>query len=144
MRTAPLRAALALVLALPACVVYDSDVVTPAPTYANNPPYIDWAEASCGWDGYVRDNVWVFEAGVSDWDGAGDIVAVVADVYDTWDGRWIDGFELAWDPAYGTWYSDWLGSTTYLDCGYPDYVVDFTAFDRFDDADVVSVAPGYF
>jgi hypothetical protein len=80
MRNAPLRAALALVLAQPSCVVYDSDVATQAPTYANNPPYIDWAEASCGWDAYVRDNVWVFAAGVQDWDGAGDLVAVLADV----------------------------------------------------------------
>jgi len=125
-------------LVLPACVVYDNDA-GPARGASNAAPYIEWADAVCGWDGGYRDFVWSFEAGVSDWDG--DVVTVVADVYDTWDGRWVDGFELAWDPAVGTWYSDWIGGLTALDCGYPDYVVDFTAIDSMNAQDVVTVYP---
>jgi hypothetical protein len=129
-------------LSLPACVVYDNDVGGGGRAPANAGPFIEWADAACGWDDGYRDFVWTFEAEVTDWDG--DVVTVVADVYDTWDGRWVDGFELGWDPGYGTWFSDWIGGLTALDCGYPDYVVDFTAIDGRDAQDVVTVYPVVF
>ncbi len=143
----PLAPFLAVALTvLPACVVYDSDPAGPvADTYVdagNYAPFIDWADAACGWDPVYYDFVWTFDADVDDWDGLGDVVAVYADVYDTWTGQWQDGFELAPVDGY-TWSSAWVGGSTYLDCGYPDYVVDFTAVDSWEATDLVSVYPGY-
>lgn len=139
MRLAPLVAAL---LAAPACIVYDADGPAPRGGPVNSAPFFTYADAACGWDDYYRDDVWFFEADVDDYDGSIDVVAVYADVYDTWTGAWVDGFELY--PESGITYSSaWVGSSTYLTCGYPDYVVDFTAYDTFDATDVTSVYPGY-
>jgi hypothetical protein len=131
---------LALIPLLSACYVdvYDPG---PAPGPQNAAPYISWADAGCWWDPQSRDYVWSFEAEANDADGVYDVVEVYADVYDTANGVWQDGFVL-WDssdPAY--WYSDWYGSSTYLWCDYPGYVVDITAVDSFGDAAIVSVNP---
>ncbi|MBN1336136.1 MAG: hypothetical protein JXB39_09260 [Deltaproteobacteria bacterium] len=120
------------------CIVYDSDVRDPPPP--NQPPYIAWAEAGCYWDGYGGDYVWYFEADVDDPNGAGDVIAVYADVYDDWSGEWIDGFELYWYDGI-TWFSDWWESSTWLDCYYAYNVVEFTAYDYFEAVDVVDVYP---
>jgi hypothetical protein len=136
MRALPMAAA---ALALPACY-YVHDDGPPAPV--DTAPYITYADAGCYWDDYYRDYVWYFDVDVEDVEGAKDVVAVYADVYDEWDGSWVDGFDLYYEGGV-TWYSAWVGHTTYLDCGYPDYVVDITAVDSWNDADVVSVYPAY-
>lgn len=132
-RAALLFAALA---ALPGCLVY-TDNPKPVGNYA---PYITYADAGCYPDDYYHDFVWYFDADVEDADGANDVAAVYADVYDSWSGEWQDGFELY--PEGGvTWYSAWVGSSTYLDCTYPDYEVDITAEDIYGAIDVVTVIP---
>ena len=123
-------------LLLTACFVYGDDV----PSHYNSPPEITYADAGCYWDEYEYDDVWYFEADVDDYDGWDDVVAVYADVYDLRTDEWVDGFDLYPEGKY-TWYSDWLGSSTYLYCGYPDYVVDFTAVDTLEDTDVIQVYP---
>lgn len=129
-------AALAAFATLSGCFVYaDTPHSTP-----NAAPAIVYADAGCYPDDYYHDFVWYFDADVEDWDGANDVSEVYADVYDDWTGEWIDGFELF--PEGGViWYSSWVGNSTYLDCTYTGYVVDFTAFDIFGASDVVSVYP---
>lgn len=131
-------AALTALVPLAGCFVYTDD---PGPHPAPNAaPYFDYADAWCEPDGYYHDFVWAFEADVLDPDGANDVAEVYVDVYDTWDGAWVDGFPL--DPIGGvTWYSAWVGSSTYLDCTYPDYEVDFVAVDIFGAEDIVTVVP---
>jgi hypothetical protein len=138
LRTSSL-AALAVAL-LPGCYVEYDDGPPPPP--ANSPPVITYADAGCEWDDYYQDYVWFFEADADDADGPGDVAAVTADVYDEADDSWVDGFDLY--PEEGiTWYSAWVGSSTYLECGYPGYSIDLTAFDSFQDTDVVTVVPAY-
>ncbi|MDP2306332.1 MAG: hypothetical protein Q8P18_09925 [Pseudomonadota bacterium] len=131
----PLLASLAAT-ALSGCFVYTDDP-KPAPNLA---PAIIYADAGCYPDDYYHDFVWYFDADVEDYDGSNDVYEVFVDVYDDWSGEWIDGFDLL--PEEGvTWYSAWVGSSTYLDCAYSGYVVDFTAVDIFGATDVVSVYP---
>lgn len=135
--TAPLLSLLSLVSLLASgCIVY-TDPPLPEP---NRAPELAYADAGCYWDYSYGDYVWYFDADATDPNGAGDVIAVYADVYDDYTGEWIDGFDLL--PEEGiTWYSAWVGSTTFLDCSQPIYVVDITAVDRGDLADVVTVAP---
>jgi hypothetical protein len=133
-RLAPLAFALAV---LPGCFVYADE---PARPPLNASPLITYADAGCEPDDYYHDFVWYFDADVDDADGPADVDQVYVDVYDSYDGTWVDGFDLYPDQGI-TWYSDWVGSSTYLDCTYPDYVVDFTAVDIFGATDVVSVDP---
>ncbi|MCK6506409.1 hypothetical protein L6R53_24050 [Myxococcota bacterium] len=121
------------------CIVYE-DPGPPAPGPGNYAPFVEWADAGCYWDGYYADHIWYFEADVTDPDGALDVVAVYADVYDS-RGEWVDSFELfpTQDPVY--WFSDWLGSSTWLDCGYRGYLVDIVAYDSFDAVDVLTITP---
>jgi hypothetical protein len=107
----------------------------------NDAPSIDWADAGCYWDSYNGDYVWWFEADVFDRDGFYDVDAVYADIYDA-RGYWVDGFELFQEtPAPEIWFSDWLEFSTFLDCGYKGYTVEFTAFDVSDDFDTMEVVP---
>jgi len=135
--TAPLLSLLSLVSLLTSgCIVY-TDPPLPEP---NRAPELVYADAGCYWDYSYGDYVWYFDADATDPNGAGDVIAVYADVYDDYTGEWIDGFDLL--PEEGiTWYSAWVGSTTFLDCSQPIYVVDITAVDRGGLADVVTVAP---
>jgi len=94
----------------------------------NEAPLVEWADASCYWDKGYRDDVWWFEADIVDADGLDDVVAVYADVYDGFSGEWVDAFELYYDGS-NTWYSAWQGRSTYLDCAYYNYIVDFTPED---------------
>ncbi len=134
-RLTPTAVAALAFLALPGCIVYADE---PGPRPLNDAPEITYADASCGWDDYYWDDVWFFDADVADADG--DVVEVFADVYDAYSGQWVDGFPLDWEVG-GTWSSAWVGSSTYLACGYPDYVVDFTAIDSFGASDVVTTYP---
>lgn len=114
-------------------------VVDPGPV--NALPFVEDATAGCYWDGYNGDDIWYFDAYVSDPDGVLDVVSVWADVYDDWTGELIQSFELypTDDPYY--WYSDWLASSTWLDCYYDMYSVDIVAYDSFDEWDAVTVWP---
>ncbi len=135
-----LRAAavIAATLTLPGCFVYTDDP-GPKPT-PNAAPYFTFTEAWCEPDEYYHDFVWSFDADVEDPDGSNDVSDVYVDVYDAWNGEWVDGFPL--DRIDGiTWYSAWVGSSTYLDCTYPDYEVDFTAVDIFGASDTITVVP---
>ena len=118
-----------------ACLVYEEG--RPGPV--NTPPDLYWGEAGCYWDDYYRDDIVYFDAEADDMDGVFDVVAVYADVYDLRNEQWVDSFELypTEDPVY--WFSDWLGSTTWVDCAYPSYVVDLVAYDSFDAFDVLTV-----
>ena len=129
-------ATLAASALLSGCLVYGDE---PAPV-RNATPFISYADAGCYPDDYYHDFVWYFDSDVEDADGANDVSEVYADVYDDWTGEWVDGFELY--PEGGiTWYSSWVGSSTWLDCTYSGYIVDISAVDIFGATDVVSVVP---
>lgn len=103
-------------------------------------PEITHADAGCYPDGAYRDFVWYFEADVDDRYGSEDIAIVYADVYDSWTGEWVDGFDLYRDGGI-TWYSAWVGDSTYLDCTYGGYEVDITGQSLDGSYDVVTVLP---
>ncbi|MCA9568929.1 MAG: hypothetical protein KC656_13865 [Myxococcales bacterium] len=135
----------AAVLTLSGCVVHSYDVDDdPTPVVvvpANYAPQILDAYAEVAYDNYNMDDIWYFEATVDDLDGAYDVISVWADVYDEYDGTWVESFELfpTNDPL--VWYSDWLGSTTYLDPFYPSYSVDIVAYDTYEDYDAITILP---
>lgn len=125
------------------CIVYDSDYdpdpYNPPVDYNYAPEIID-AEAGVFWDNYYYDDIWYFEADVDDFDGPYDVVAVWADVYDEYYGaEYIESFELFPTNDPYIWYSDWLGSSTWLDPFYDGYTVDFVAYDAYDEMDVFTV-----
>lgn len=134
-RLAPL-----LFAALPACIVVDDHHPEPAP-YVNYAPYLNYGEAGCYWDDYYRDFIWYFEADVDDPNGVYDVISVWADVYDGPTGVMVDSFELYPTNDPYVWFSDWLGGSTYLSCGYPDYEVDLVAYDSYEAYGVVTVYP---
>jgi len=118
------------------CIVYaDPD---PGPAPVNDPPVIEWADASCFYDEYYRDDVWWFEADLRDDEGLDDVVAVYADVYDGLTEEWVDAFELYHDSGH-TWYSAWQQDSTWLDCDHYDYIVDFVAEDVVGEGEVYTV-----
>ena len=109
-----------LLASVSGCIVY-SDGGPPAPP-ANSAPWFEYADAGCFWDGGYADYVWYFDADVDDDLGTIDVQAVWADVYDDATGELADSFELY--PEVGkTWYSAWIGRTTWLDPAYPYYAV---------------------
>ncbi|MEQ1566007.1 MAG: hypothetical protein ABMA64_10250 [Myxococcota bacterium] len=132
--------AMALLLAVaPACVVYDVD---PHPhggggstvVVTNAPPYVVSADAWVYYDPAYGDDIWAFEAMVDDPNGVYDVIGVWADVYDEYAGGvLVESFELYPTNDPYVWYSDWLGSTTYLDPFWPGYTVDFVVYDAYDD-----------
>jgi hypothetical protein len=129
-----------LALILPACVVHTGDNDSPPPPPANAIPWVSDAEAGCYWDGGYHDDIWYFEAYTGDANGAYDVVEVWADVYDEIHGEtYIESFELypTHDPA--VWFSDWIGSSTWLDCWYDGYTVDFVAYDSLGATGVATV-----
>src|SRR5690606_37681328 len=127
------------------CVVYEHDdhVYVPPPSPAvNRAPYVIDTEAGCYWDDYYYDDIWYFDAVVGDPDSVWDVASVWADVYDLNRGdRLVETFELypTNDPA--VWFSEWLGSTTYLDCFYRGYVVDIVVYDQLDAWGVSTTTP---
>lgn len=126
------------------CIVYEGDLDTYDPptsydTPTNDAPMVMDAEAGVYWDSDFYDDIWYFEADVDDRDGPYDVVDVWADVYDEYDGAYIESFELfPTDDPY-LWFSDWLGSSTSLDPFYDEYTVDFVAYDTWDDQDYITV-----
>lgn len=127
------------------CVVYADDdddvIVHDHPPAANYAPVVTWADGGCYWDGYYHDHIWWFEADIDDPNSPYDVVAVYADVYDSYSGGWVDSFELyPTNDAY-YWFSDWLGSSTWLDCSYGGYVVDIVAYDALEASGVGTFYP---
>lgn len=122
---------------LSGCVVYADP---PGHNTGNSPPVLTYTDAGCYWDYSYSDYVWYFEADADDLDGPGDVTQVWADVYDDYTGDWVDGFDLLPDQGI-TWFSAWVGSTTYLDCTWPGYVVDITAVDSYGASDVATLYP---
>jgi hypothetical protein len=112
-----------LLLPLTGCVVYAGG---PAPV--NSEPWFSYADAGCMWDAGYRDYVFFFDVDVEDDLGPEDVQAVWVDIYNSRNGEWVDGFELAPEPGK-SWYSAWIGSTTFLDPGFPDYEAFFQAQD---------------
>ena len=126
------------------CYVYTSDV-EPGTSYDNTiynyaPEVLD-AEAGCYYDQTYRDDIWYFDAMVDDMDGLSDITQVWADVYDEYDGSLVESFELYPTADSLVWFSDWIGSSTYLSCYYTNYTVDIVAYDTFEDMDYITVIP---
>ena len=129
------------IMAASGCIYVEDEGSGPKTVVTNSAPVVSWADGGCYWDSYYYDDIWYFEADVSDADSVYDVVAVYADVYDSWDGSWADSFELYPTNDPYLWYSDWLGSSTYLSCAYGDYVVDIVAYDSLDAYDIYSFAP---
>jgi hypothetical protein len=149
----PLTATLALpVLALftaTGCIVVDDSgdnrppPPPPPPVVVNYAPEVGDAEAGVYWDNGYRDDIWYFDAFVQDGDGARDVTEVWADVYDDY-GRgdgYIESFELFPTNDPNVWFSDWMGSSTYLDPYYAGYSVDIVAYDSYGDTGYVTVMP---
>jgi hypothetical protein len=136
------RATLALLLpAVSGCLVYDYDDDTytePGGTVivvedGNYDPYVVSAAAYVYFDDYYYDDIWTFEATVDDPNGVLDVIGVWADVYDEYAGGvLVESFELypTSDPYF--WFSDWFGSSTYLDPFWPGYTVDFVVYDSYE------------
>lgn len=124
----------------PGCVVYAHDppsdpgtVIVVEEPY-NRAPYVLDAGAWVYWAPAYRDDVWAFEAFVDDPDGVGDVIGVWADVYDEYAGGQLAGsFELYPTSDPYVWYSEWFGSSTFLDPFWPGYTVDFVVYDAFED-----------
>lgn len=127
-----------LMSTLAGCLVYDEPA--PSQPQPSAGPTLTYADAGCYADDYYRDFVWYFEADADDANNGLDVTEVWADVYDDWNGEWVDGFELYFDSGI-TWYSAWVGESTWLDCTYSNYVVDFTAVSFDGGYDVVTVYP---
>lgn len=116
---------LALLLPLGGCIFYADG----APPPVNSAPWFDFADAGCFWDNGYRDYVWYFDVDANDDVGPRGVIAVWADVYDDGSGELADSFDLEPEPGK-SWYSAWIGSTTYLDPTYPFYSVDLSAQDE--------------
>ncbi len=130
----------ALLVTAAGCIVYEDNPDTvyvvddndaPVVVY-NAAPYVFDAYSGCYFDRGYRDDIWFFDAWVDDPDGALDVVQVWADVYDDWTGQLIESFELYPTQNPQQWYSDWLVSSTWLDCWYDGYSVDIVAYDSFE------------
>jgi hypothetical protein len=132
----------ALALAsLSACVVYVDEPMDTGPIYvddvvvvdtSNYAPDVIGADAFVFYDGFYGDDIWTFEATVDDLNGPYDVVQVWADIYDeSAGGVLIESFELYPTNDPYVWYSDWLGSSTWLDPFHGGYTVDIVAYDSF-------------
>lgn len=133
-----LSAASLILPLLPGCVVHDHDVVTTGPVVVTNAPPEVWdAAAYVSWDPAAFDDLVSFEATVTDGNGPGDVVAVWADVYDDWAGGvYVASVELQPTRDPELWvadvYNTWDG--LYLDPYWGGYSVDFWVYDVYEDA----------
>lgn len=123
-------------LPLSGCLVY-TDGSDPTP---NSAPWFEYADAGCVWDRGYQDYVWFFDVDVNDDTGADSVQFVWADVYDNRTGELVDSFDLQPEPGM-SWYSAWVGSTTFLDPGYPNYEVFIQAEDPRGEIGTTSVFP---
>lgn len=138
---------LALVPGLTGCIVRADDqrfANPPPPVAVNHAPYVYRAEAGVYWDDFNYDDIWHFTAQVDDPDGVYDVTAVYVDIYDDRSGQFVDTFELYPTGDAYTWFSDWLGRSTYLDPWYDAYRVDFVVYDTYGDAGATTVYASYY
>ncbi len=147
-KLAPLAALVLPVLSsTTGCVVYSYDTVEEEPVYTdviivedNYSPIVLDGYAFVYWDHTYRDDIWEFEAVVDDPDSPYDVVMVFADVYDECrGGSLVESFELYPTNDPYVWFSDWLGSSTWLDPFNDCYTVDLVAYDSYDAIDVLTV-----
>jgi len=117
-----MRAFILFLLPLSGCVVYSSSPPK------NSAPWFSYADGGCFWDNGYRDYIWYFDVDVEDDLGPSDVAAVWADVYDNRAGIEADSFDLNPEPGK-SWYSSWIGATTYLDPGYGAYEIVLSAQD---------------
>lgn len=108
----------------------------------NAPPYVWDSAAWLGWDPAAGDDRVSFEATVDDPNGAGDVFGVWADVYDDWGGGVSVGsveLQPTGDPTL--WvadvYNTWDG--LYLDPYWGGYSVDFVVYDWYEAEGVMTV-----
>lgn len=136
-----------LLAAASGCIFYDADdpdtVIVDDDTVVvrNAEPYVFDATSGCYYDPFNADDIWFFDAWVDDADGVFDVVQVWADVYDDYSGQLVQSFELYPTQNANEWYSDWLVSTTWLDCWYNGYSVDIIAYDSFDAPGGITIWP---
>ena len=131
------------------CIVVtdNDDHQGPPPPPVNVAPYVSDAEAGVYWDQRYHDDIWYFDAYVEDGDGPYDVTEVWADVYDDYappgaqDDGYIESFELYPTNDPNVWFSDWLGSSTWLDPYYTGYSVDIVAYDTYGETSVITVWP---
>ena len=115
----------------------------PGPVVTTNAAPFVWDSAAwMSWDPWQGDDLVSFEATVDDPNGVDDVIGVWADVYDDWaGGAWVATVELqpTTDPSY--WvadvYNTWDG--LYLDPYWGGYSVDFVVYDWAEDAGVQTV-----
>lgn len=125
------------------CIIYDSGpdtVVVDRDPVINRAPWVDDAWAGCYYDRANADDIIDFQAWVSDADGVFDVTYVQADVYDA-RGNLVQSFELYPTDDPSLWFSDWLVSTTFIDCWYGGYTVDVTAYDSYDAYGYLTIYP---
>lgn len=134
--THAIAAAITVLPVLTGCVIEVDD--TPTDNYS---PRIELAESGCYWDSFNRDYIWYFEADVNDPNGPYDVVEVWADVFDG-HGHYLESFRLFRETQYAdVWFSDWLQTYSYLDCGWQNYSVDIVAYDSFGQFDMITTIP---
>lgn len=133
------------ILSSTGCVVYSYDTVEEPGTEViiveeNARPIVLDGYAFVYWDNAYRDDIWEFEAFVDDPDSPYDVYMVWADVYDECrGGSLVESFELYPTNDPYIWFSDWLGSSTWLDPFSDCYTVDLVAYDSYDEFDVLTV-----
>lgn len=137
-----------LLAAASGCIFYEDEADTvivedrdPVVVVSNAEPFVFDAYSGCYFDPYNGDDIWFFDAWVDDPDGVFDVVQVWADVYDDYTGQLVQSFELYPTTNANEWYSDWLVSSTWLDCWYNGYSVDLIAYDSYDAAGGMTIWP---
>lgn len=134
----------ALLLAISTgCIIVDRRPdPTPVVPVVNSAPYVFDAVGACYYDAYNRDDIVYFDVTVDDPDGIYDVVSVYVDVVDELRGEIVQTFELyPTDDPY-RWFSDWLVSTTWVDCFDPYLSVDVYVYDQFDAYGVSTIPLG--
>ena len=103
---------------------------TTTPVYTESSPFIEWADSGCYWDSYYGDYIWCSRLMSLTQTAFYDVAEVYADVYDDYWGEWVETPELLQEsPNPDNWFSDWMQYSTYLDCGYSGYTVEFVVYD---------------
>jgi hypothetical protein len=125
--------------------VHDGEEEVFHTTIVNDAPIVLTADAGVFWDQQLYDDVWYFDASVTDANGPYDVVAVWADVYDVFRGDvLVESFPLYPSSDATFWTSEWLGSSVPLDPFYGGYVVDIVAYDSFDAIGVLVLDPAVY
>lgn len=130
-----------------ACIVVEEEPHHHQEPISNYTPVIGHAYVGCSFDYQAGDDVITFESEVFDDNGAWDVTAVFAYVYNVdRQETLISTFELyrdAYDADF--WFSDWWGQEApEYDCYFPYYEVDLIAYDAFGAYGSATVVPYYY